>query len=109
MRLVVFFANVVQSLRRRVVRPLIRVVSPSSLPPSTMPDLISTFLIGSPDPELYSLTDGVVRQDRNIDLGDAIKLGAQDALWENRGKAIQAYAMLEQALSSLLAELSGMQ
>ena len=68
----------------------------------------STFLIGGTDPAHYSLTDGVVRSDKKIDFGDALKLGEQDAIWANRGKAIQSYAILEQALCSLLGDLSEM-
>jgi hypothetical protein len=68
--------------------------------------LISTFLVGSEDSELYSITDGIVRPDKNIPLDDALTLGEQDPIWINRGKAIQAYAMLEQSLCFLLAELA---
>lgn len=73
-----------------------------------MPNLISTFRIGIAKPELYSLTDGIVRSNKIVDLGDALKLAEQDSIWANRGKAIQSYAMLEQALSNLLADLGGM-
>jgi hypothetical protein len=73
-----------------------------------MPNLISTFLINSPNPEHYSLTDRVVRPDRNIPLEEAIKLAEQDPIWASRGKAIQSYAMLEQSLSLLLADLGNM-
>lgn len=69
--------------------------------------VISTFLLNSPDPKLYSLTDHVVRSDRNIPLDDALKLAEHDPIWINRGKAIQAYAILEQSLSRLLGDLAG--
>jgi hypothetical protein len=68
--------------------------------------LISTFLVGSEDSKLYSITDGIVRLDKNIPLDDALKLGEQDPIWVNRGKAIQSYAMLEQSLCLLLAGLA---
>jgi hypothetical protein len=42
----------------------------------------------------------------NIDLGEAQKALMNDPLWAARGKAIQAYATLEQSLASLLAFLS---
>ncbi len=109
MRLGEFFANVFQTLRGRIARPLMLVVPRSSPQPASMPSLISTFLLRSPNPAHYSLTDGIVRPTKNIDLGDAIKLGEQDPLWANRGKAIQGYAMLEQSLCFLLAALSGME
>lgn len=109
MRLARFFASVRQFLRGRIVRPVIHVVSPGGSPQSpATPNLVSTFLIGGTDPMLYSLTDGKVRPDKKIDLGDAIKLTEQDPIWAARGKAIQSYAILEQALSWLLADLSDM-
>jgi hypothetical protein len=73
-----------------------------------MPTLISTFLINSPNKDRYSMTDGIVRADKNIPLEDALKLAEQHPIWASRGKAIQSYAILEQALSSALAELGGM-
>ena len=87
-------------------------VEPSSPPRSTTmntPNLISTFLFGSTDPKHYSMTDGIVREDKRTDLGDAIKLAENDPIWALRGKAIQSYAILEQALCSALAELTNME
>jgi hypothetical protein len=107
MRLAEFFASVVRFLRGRLVQPVIRVVSLSSSQSASMPNLISTFLIGSTNRAHYSLTDGVVRPDKRIDLGDAIKIADQDTIWATRGKAIQGYAMLEQALCMLFADLAG--
>jgi hypothetical protein len=108
MRLQHFLQAFARFLRRCSDRLLSRFAS--SRPPQsvTMPNLISTFLIGSPNPAYYSLTDGIVRPDKRIDLGDALKLAEQDPIWANRGKAIQSYAMLEQSLSFLLADLGGM-
>lgn len=77
---------------------------PDNIPISTV---ISTFLLNSPDPKLYSLTDHVVRSDRNIPLDAALELAENDPIWINRGRAIQAYAILEQSLCQLLGELSG--
>jgi hypothetical protein len=93
MRLAGFFASVSRFLRDRIDRHLIRVVVPSQSPSPT-PHLISTFLIGSQNRAYYSLTDGVVRPDTIIHLDDALKLAEHDAIWANRGKAIQGYAML---------------
>ena len=42
-----------------------------------------------------------------IQLEDAIKLAATDEFWALRGKAIQGYANLEQALAMLFAILAG--
>jgi hypothetical protein len=42
----------------------------------------------------------------NINLEDAITLASADEFWAIRGKAIQAYASLEQSLSSLFATLA---
>jgi len=61
-----------------------------------------TFLIGSTDPEVYSLTDGVERSDGNIPLDKVIELAEQDPIWSSRGKAIQGYAQLEYSLCRLL-------
>jgi hypothetical protein len=43
----------------------------------------------------------------NIDMTKVIALAEQDEFWATRGKAIQAYANLEQSLSSLFSCLSG--
>jgi hypothetical protein len=69
-------------------------------------ELVSTFLIDSPDSSRYSLTDGIVRLDNNIPLDAALNLAEQDQIWINRGKAIQAYAILEQALCFALSSLA---
>jgi hypothetical protein len=101
-----FFAVAVQCRRRRI--GLSVHFAPSGLSGVSMPTLISTFLINSPDSDHYSMTDGIVRADKNIPLDDALKLAEQHPIWANRGKAIQSYAILEQALSGALAELGGM-
>lgn len=54
------------------------------------------------------MTDGVVRPDKNIQLQVALEMADQDPIWAHRGRAIQSYAILEQALSSALAEFGGM-
>jgi len=109
MRLAEFFSNVGQYLRGRIVRPVIHVVPSGGSPQSiATPNLVSTFLLGSTDPFHYSLTDGTIRPDKRIDLSDAIKLAEQDPIWASRGKAIQSYAILEQGLCFLLADLSEM-
>jgi hypothetical protein len=107
MRLGGFFASVVGFFRRHFARPfLLPIIQP---PASTSPTtLVSTFLINSSNPMHYSMTDGIVRSDRNIPLEEALKLAPQDPIWANRGKAIQSYAILEQSLCSLLADLSEM-
>jgi hypothetical protein len=104
MRLARFSASVARSLRCLSNR-FASSRSPRSV---SMPKLVSTFIIGTPKPELYTLTDGIVRPDKIVNLGDAFKLVEQDPIWANRGKAIQGYAMLEQAFSSLLSTLGGM-
>ena len=70
--------------------------------------MISHFFMNDPNPELYSMTDGIVRPDRNIPLEAALKLAENDPIWANRGKAIQAYAILEGAICKLISDLSGM-
>jgi hypothetical protein len=70
--------------------------------------LISTLLLGSTNPDHYSMTDGVVRSDKNIPLQVALDMAEQDPIWGHRGRAIQSYAILEQALSGALAEFGGM-
>ncbi|HEY6336490.1 MAG TPA: hypothetical protein VI113_11465, partial [Alphaproteobacteria bacterium] len=54
------------------------------------------------------MTDDIVRPDRNIPLEQVQKLAATDPLWANRGKAIQAYASLEQSLCTVFADAGGM-
>ena len=44
--------------------------------------------------------------EKMIDLGEAMRKSAVDDIWAIRGKAIQAYADLEQALARLFAGLS---
>jgi len=86
-----------------------QVPSMTSDPPKLVPanKLINTFLIGNPDSTRYSITDGIIR-DPNIPLplDAALNLAESDPIWINRGKAIQSYATLEQALCRLLAELA---
>lgn len=105
MRLAEFFASVVQFFRHRFARSFVLpIIQPQASPlPNT---LVSTFLINSQNPAHYSMTDGIVRPDRNIPLEDAIKISHQDPIWANRGKAIQSYAILEQSLCSLFSDLS---
>lgn len=43
----------------------------------------------------------------NIDMTEVIKIANKDEFWEVRGKAIQAYANLEQALATLFSVLAG--
>jgi hypothetical protein len=62
---------------------------------------INHFLMRSPDPEVYSMTDGIIREDGNIPLDAAIAMADAAPFWALRGKAIEAYAQLEQALCSL--------
>src|SRR5436190_2960490 len=69
---------------------------------------VSTFLIGSEDTKLYSMTDGVKRPTKNIPLGEVIQWVEYDPIWKHRGKAVQGYADLERALCMLLVTLSGM-
>jgi hypothetical protein len=69
---------------------------------------VSTFLIGTTDPELYSMSDGIKRADNNIQLTEVIHWAEYDPIWANRGKAVQAYAQLESALNHLLQVTSGM-
>jgi hypothetical protein len=77
--------------------------------PNSMPNLISTIIFGSSNSALYSLTDGIVRDPTlPLPIADATELAQQDPIWPNRGKAIQSYAMLEQVLSQLLADLGNM-
>ena len=108
MRLAEFFASVVQFFRRRFARPfllpILRPLPPQAnmAPPNT---LITTFILNSQKPALYTMSDGIIRPDRNLPLDDALNLAHQDPIWANRGKAIQSYAMLEQALSRLMGEL----
>jgi len=69
----------------------------------------NTFFIGGDDPELYSITDNIVRTDRNIPLDDAIKLADHDPMWATRGRAIQSYAQLEQALCHVFSATTGVE
>jgi hypothetical protein len=69
---------------------------------------ISTFLIGATEAHLYSMTDGVRRKDNNIPLQDVIDWAKYDPIWATRGKAIQGYADLENALCHLLVAVSDM-
>jgi hypothetical protein len=110
MRLAGFFASVVRYFRGRSSQPPSRFIRVVDRPEVQQPalTLISTFLLNSPNSENYSITDGIVRPDRNIPLDDALKLTDLEPIWANRGKAIQCYAILEQSLSHLLANLGGM-
>lgn len=53
-----------------------------------------------PHETLYT-TDGVKRATKNIDLGEVFQWFDQDPIWAQRGKAVQGYAQLEFALSSV--------
>ncbi len=67
------------------------------------------FLLGDTNAELYSSHEPNRSQTpNNIQMDDVIRLAESDPFWALRGKAIQGYAELENALSSLMAELSGM-
>jgi hypothetical protein len=44
----------------------------------------------------------------NIELAKALEMAAEDEFWAVRGKAIQGYASLEQAMSNLFSALGGM-
>lgn len=43
----------------------------------------------------------------NINLGEALRVAAEDQFWGIRGRAVQSYASLEQSLCRLFAKLSG--
>jgi hypothetical protein len=45
---------------------------------------------------------------RTIDLAEASRIAAQDPIWAARGRAIQSYSALEQALCRIFAEAGGM-
>jgi hypothetical protein len=64
------------------------------------------FLMGSTDPEIYSVRDDTPLKDKNIPIDRAIELAEVDPIWAQRGKAIQAYAFLESALSMLFASVA---
>lgn len=49
---------------------------------------------------------GVVRDHNNVNLADLIELVEYDPIWVHRGKAIQAYAELENSLNRLFSALS---
>jgi hypothetical protein len=70
------------------------------------PSLVSTFLVGDPDANLYHLASTQVTP--NIDLTEAIQLAEHSPLWSARGMAIQSYAILEQALCFMLESHSDM-
>ena len=65
------------------------------------------FLIGGEDKELYTMSDGVVRPRREMPLDEVIQWAEKDAIWANRGKAIQGYAQVESSLCSVMADLGG--
>lgn len=60
-----------------------------------------------PHPTLYT-TDGVQREQRNVPLEEIIVWAERDPIWAQRGKAIQGYAQLENALATVLATLGVM-
>jgi hypothetical protein len=106
MLLAKFFASAVRFLHRCI--GWCRTVSFDPSQSRPLSALISTFLINSPNPEHYSITDGIVRSDRNMPLDAALKLAENDPIWTNRGQAIQSYAILEQSLCHALAQLGDM-
>lgn len=57
-------------------------------------------------PSLYTIVDPEGKRRENVDLNYVRLLVENDPLWAERGKAIQSYALLEQALSMLFANLS---
>jgi hypothetical protein len=64
--------------------------------------------ISSPfHPSLYTIVDPEGKRREKVDLNYVRVLVENDPLWAERGKAIQSYALLEQALSMLFANLSG--
>lgn len=65
------------------------------------------FLVGSDDPELYTMSDGVKRPKRELPIEEVMNWAESDPIWANRGKAIQGYAQLESSLCSMMAELGG--
>ena len=71
------------------------------------PLLSHTFLVGDPDVSLYQMSVPAKAPD-NISLEQAQELVPQSPIWAARGKAIQAYATLEQSLCRLMGDLSGM-
>jgi hypothetical protein len=60
-----------------------------------------------PHPTCY-LTDNVVREDNIVHMDIVLTWVENDPIWAARGKAIQGYAQIENALSSLWALLTGM-
>jgi hypothetical protein len=70
--------------------------------------IVSVVLIGGDDPEVYHMTNGKLKQHNNIELKDVFELAEFDPIWVHRGKAIQAYAILEGSLLGLLVALTGM-
>lgn len=68
-----------------------------------------TFVINSPDPSLYTTTDGIVRADRIIPMDAAIKIADEDPIWRARARSIQAYVELEQSLSILFATVGNIE
>src|SRR5580700_8049432 len=73
-----------------------------------MPHVISSFILNSPDPSVYSITDGIPRPDRNIPLDVVIQMVDSSPFWSERGRAIDAYAQLEQSLYQLFASCGEM-
>ena len=58
-------------------------------------------------PSLYTIIDPAGPRGPIIDKDIVSQLLATDPIWAERGKAVQAYALLEQALSALLSQLAG--
>lgn len=70
------------------------------------PLLSSTVIIGAADAKLYQMMTPA--KPGTIDIGQAQPLVAQSPIWAARGKAIQAYATLEQSLCMLMSDLADM-
>ena len=69
---------------------------------------MEAIIIGDYDPSIHSMTDGIVRADNNFPLDVATTLAEGDLFWANRGKAINSYASLEQALCTLFSQVGEM-
>jgi len=57
-------------------------------------------------PSLYTITDPSGPRGETIDQAIVARLLEDDQIWAERGKAIQSYALFEQALSTLFSQLS---
>ena len=69
--------------------------------------LMHSVEISSPDTTLYQLQGALAVPPGNIDLTVAQEMAASAPTWAARGKAIQAYAAVEQSLCSVMGSLLG--